>query len=116
MRQVILNTILKTLTSGMNLSCRTVCLVRDENISMFHIIHFLDYPSESGVIHLINTNQEAGLTSADFMLVHQQLYRLHQISFLLDRIRLPERRVVFMTIMSNNGHGNHYYYVEVKLI
>lgn len=43
----------------------------------------LDCPLESGVIHLINTNQEACLMSIEIMLNHQQLYGLHQISLLL---------------------------------
>jgi hypothetical protein len=52
--------------------------------------------------------------SADFMLIHQQLYSLHQLSLLIDPKGPPERSVVFTTVTTNNGHGNHDYNFEIK--
>jgi hypothetical protein len=61
MRQIALNTIKNALPSRMNLSHRSIHHVWYEHISAFFINNFLDYPLESSVIHLINTNQEACL-------------------------------------------------------
>ena len=64
----------------MNLSRQAIGLVWNENISVLHVINFLDDSLESGVIHLVYTNQEAGLTSANIVLVHQKRHGLHQLS------------------------------------
>ena len=68
----------------MNLSCRAIGLALNKNVSVLDVINFLDDSLESGVIHLVYTNQEAGLTSTNIVLVHQKLYGLHQLSLLFD--------------------------------
>jgi hypothetical protein len=67
----------------MNLLRRAIDLVLDKNVSVLDVINFLD-DFESGVIHLVYTNQEAGLMSTNIVLVHQKLHGLHQLSLLFD--------------------------------
>ena len=62
----------------MNLSCQAIGLVWKKILSVLNIINFLDDSLESGVIHLVYTNQEAGLMSTNIVLVHQKLHGLHQ--------------------------------------
>jgi len=97
----------------MNLSRRAVGLVQNKNVSVLDAINFLYDSLELGVIHLVYTDQEAGLTSTNIVLVHPKLHGLHQLSLLFDWIRLTKMRVIFTTIASNNHHGNHLYYFEV---
>ena len=97
----------------MNLSRQAICLVQNKDVPVLDVINFLDDSLESGVIHLVYTNQEVGLAGANTVLVHQKLHGLHQLSLLFDSIRRTITKVVFTTIALNNHHGNHRYYFEV---